>query len=302
MPLVRTDLDRILHTACRRRNIDATGAELIHHYSNAVYLLPAAEAIARINTGGESAGRLETTQVITSWLVDHQNFAATAPLPGSELVQTDSSTVVTFWTYYRQPDPAPELTSAHLGGLLHALHHIAAPPVEVPAWQPLESLQHALADPVAQNALSPDERGWLKSRIQDLEEELAGLDWPLGYGLIHGDAWAGNLLWASHHDPRVAMLCDWDRVSHGPREVDLIPTWHAALRYGRDEAWIQGFVNRYGYDLRDGVGYEALLAMRDLAQLPGPMRRTSSPAYAAVLRQRFDAIRANHSPGTWVTL
>jgi hypothetical protein len=299
---VRTDLDQILHTACSQRSIDATGAELIHHYSNAVYFLPAAAAIARINTGGESASRLETTQAITSWLVEDQNFAATAPLPDAGLVQTDSSTVVTFWIYYRQPSPAPELTSAHLGDLLRALHETATPPVELAAWRPLESLQHALADPAAQNALSPDDRIWLDGRIQELESELADLDWPLGCGLIHGDAWAGNLLWATSSDPRRPMLCDWDRVSYGPREVDLIPTWHAAFRYGRDEAWIRAFVKRYGYDLRDGVGYEALLAMRDLAQLPGPIRRVSNPAYAAVLRQRLEAIRAGHRPGTWVTL
>jgi hypothetical protein len=42
-----------------------------------------------------------------------------------------------------------------------------------------------------------------------------------------------------------------DSVSNGPREVDLIPTWHAAARYGRDETWIQAFVAEYGYDLRD---------------------------------------------------
>ncbi|MGC4942230.1 phosphotransferase [Kribbella sp. DT2] len=297
---MRTDLDEILHTACSQQSIDPTDAKLIHHYSNAVYILPAAGAVARINTGGETASRLETTQAITSWLVADQGFAATAPLPGADLVQTDASTVVTFWIYYRQPVTAPELTSTHLGELLRTLHHTPPPPIEVSPWKPLESLQNALADPAADDALSPNDRRWLMHRIEELETELGELEWPLGHGLIHGDAWAGNLLWSTD-DPHRAMVCDWDRVSHGPLEVDLIPTWHAAFRYGRDEAWIQGFVKRYGYDLRDSIGYEALLAMRDLAQLPGPIRRVSNPSYAAVLRQRLNAIRAGHRPETWVT-
>jgi hypothetical protein len=45
------------------------------------------------------------------------------------------------------------------------------------------------------------------------------------------------------------VLGDWDWVSIGPREIDLIPTWHAAARYGKGETWVSDFVHRYGYDL-----------------------------------------------------
>lgn len=99
------------------------------------------------------------------------------------------------------------------------------------------------------------------------------------------------------------ILGDWDRVSWGPREVDLIPTWHAAVRYGRDEAWIQDFVQQYGYDLRDWDGYQTLLTMRDLAQIPGPLRRSGDSApHAAAVRQRLDAIRASDRTATWIAL
>ena len=135
-----------------------------------------------------------------------------------------------------------------------------------------------------------------------MRRELAELDWPLGEGLIHGDAWAGNLLWDTATTPPRAVVCDWDRVSWGPREIDLIPTWHAAVRYGRDEAWIQDFIKHYGYDLRDWAGYPTLLAMRDLAQLPGPLRRASNPPHAAALRQRLGSIRAGDRTATWVAL
>ncbi|MFN2494993.1 MAG: hypothetical protein ABR608_03660 [Pseudonocardiaceae bacterium] len=43
--------------------------------------------------------------------------------------------------------------------------------------------------------LDDADRDWLLQRIGEVRDELATLDWPLGYGLIHGDAWAGNLLW-----------------------------------------------------------------------------------------------------------
>ena len=297
-----TPLVGALTIACRRHDLDAAGAALIHHYSNAVYLLPAVPAIARIAVDADPE-RLRITQKVTAWL-ETQGFAVTAPLPHAELVEVDDRTCVTFWTYYPQPDldRHEPFTSVHLGALIKALHGIGEPPAELADWIPLETLGRVLQTAAATAALSADERDWLVRRVDDLHIELGEFDWPLGHGLIHGDAWAGNLLWNTTIRPATPLLGDWDSVSRGPREVDLIPTWHAATRYGRDEAWIQAFVDQYGYDLRDWDGYNTLLMMRDLAQLPGPIRRASSPPYAAVLRQRLDAIQAGDRTNTWTAL
>jgi Phosphotransferase enzyme family len=288
--------------ACRRNGLDTTEAELIHHYSNAVYLLPAVPAIARIAVDSDPA-RLRIAQKVTAWL-DTEGFAATRPLPHTEVVDVDDLTCVTFWTYYPQPDPDRHepFTSTHLGALVKALHSTSEPPTELVDWIPLETLGRVLQAPAAAAALSSQESDWLIRRVDDLRLELRELSWPLGHGIIHGDAWAGNLLWNTTTQPATPLLGDWDSVSRGPREVDLIPTWHAATRYGRDEAWIKAFVDQYGYDLRDWDGYHALLTMRDLAQLPGPILRASSPSYAAVLRERLDAIQAGDRTSTWTAL
>ncbi|MGW6196963.1 phosphotransferase [Kribbella sp. NPDC055110] len=297
MPIL---LDDAIVIACRHNQLDARAARLIHHYSNAVYLLPAVPAIARISPGADPAG-LRATQIVTGWL-GQQGFAATTPLPGTELVEVGTN-AVTFWTYYPQPGPEVEpLTSRHLGALVRTLHDTGEPPAALPEWQPLESLSQALESPAAPEALNAEELDWLCQRITEIRAQLAELDWPLGRGLIHADAWAGNLLWDTTRGTRRPILGDWDNVSHGPREVDLIPTWHAAIRYGRDEAWIKDFVDRYGYDLRDWAGYDVLLAMRDLAQIPGPLRRSANPPHAAALRQRLNAIRADDRTSTWVAL
>nr|WP_280218565.1 phosphotransferase [Nocardia neocaledoniensis] len=108
--------------------------------------------------------------------------------------------------------------------------------------------------------------------------EFTAATWPLGHGLIHGDAWAGNLLWDTTRPPHTqALLGDWDWAGIGPRKVDLIPTWHAAIRYGRDQAWVNDFIDTYRYDLTDYPdGYHLLRRMRDLVQLSGPLRRSST--------------------------
>ncbi|WP_328410825.1 phosphotransferase family protein [Nocardia sp. NBC_00403] len=122
----------------------------------------------------------------------------------------------------------------------------------------------------------------------------------MGIGLIHGDAWAGNLLWDNRNDSAQPILADWDLVSIGQREIDLIPTWHAAVRYGRDQTWVRNFIEEYGYDLSEWSGYRVLLDMRDLVQVSGPLRRAVvSAEHADRLRQRVDDIRAGNRNTSW---
>jgi hypothetical protein len=55
-------------------------------------------------------------------------FPATQPIASTSPV-TVNDAVVSFWTYYPQPEPAPELTSRHLAVLLKLLHHTGTPPI-----------------------------------------------------------------------------------------------------------------------------------------------------------------------------
>ncbi|OLT11756.1 hypothetical protein BJF78_26185 [Pseudonocardia sp. CNS-139] len=219
------------------------------------------------------------------------------PLGDFDIVQITSQVTVSFWRYYPQPESHPGFTSADLSRLLRRLHAIPAPPVSLAKFRPLTSLVDALSDDTA-DVLSKDDRQWITEQVAIVTQRLTNRDWDLGAGLVHGDAWAGNLLVS----PRGAGLGDWDRVAHGPREIDLIPTWHAAHRYGRGTDWINRFVDIYGYDLRDSPAFDDLLRMRDLAQLPGPLRRAPhSPRHAAALRQRLAGLRAGNT-GQWIAL
>ena len=72
--------------------------------------------------------------------------------------------------------------------------------------------------------------------------------------MIHGDAWWGNLL----RDGDRVVLADWDNVSTGPREIDLIPTLQAS-RFGLPEHERDAFIAAYGHDIRSWPGYPVLL-------------------------------------------
>jgi hypothetical protein len=285
--------------ACARAGLDPSGAQLLHHYANAVYMLPVGNVVARIMFGPHSTQKANLSVAVTRWLVSEHHFPATAPFPDTEPITIDQTTTATFWTYYPQPASGGKPTSAHLGPRIRRLHELPEPPITLPDWVPLRSLEYTVRSPTALATLTPADRDWLLRHIDDTRRNLEALEWPLGWGLIHGDAWAGNLLWNRAAAPDAIVLGDWDSVCRGPREIDLIPSFHAAQRYGRGPKWAQAFADSYGYDLTTWPGFPTLFAMRDLTQLSGPLRRAADePALARALHQRLEGIKG-HGPPTW---
>jgi hypothetical protein len=294
-------LRRALGHACAERDLSTDGAQLIHRYSNAVYHLPDEHAVARIASG--SLGRAQLAYDLTAWLIRYHGVAATAPLASAPPVQTSGGSVVSFWVYYPQPEGKELPSSVHLARVLRRLHAVEAVPYDLETWQPLTSLSAALVDPAATSNVTDDERAWLIGHVAEVRSQVQALDSPLGHGLIHGDAWAGNLLWNTATGIDETVMGDWDWTSYGPREIDLIPTWHAAIRYGRGTGWAKSFAEVYGYDLARWDGFPVLFAMRDLVQLTGPLRRAADrPEFRAVLRERLEGIRKRDFHAAWRAL
>ena len=251
-----------LRQACARCGLDGRGARLIRLFATAVYHLPAADAVARISlmTSLDVRARLETSVRVTRWL-NEIGFPSVEPLPVDQPVISHGC-VVTFWRYLSQdgfrPDPAD------LGHLLRGLHQLDPPPVPLPAYQPLVSVRRAVESSCA---IGEDERNWLGVRCKQLLDAYGQLSFELPVGMIHGDAYRGNLLRDGHR----VVLADWDAVSIGPRETDLIPTLQAP-RFGlpRDER--DAFIAAYGYDIRSWHGYPVLRDIRELSTLTALLR------------------------------
>lgn len=291
-----------LVTACEQRGVDPAGARLLHNYSNAIFHLPAQDALVRITVGAADYDQVRLTQIITGWLARTHRFPATAPYKSVEPVRLEGGTVASFWEYHQQPETLT-YTSADLADLLRRLHCVddSGRPSGIREWHPLRSLETALADDIPESVLSAEDLLWLRQEIATVRKELSEIDWELTPGLIHGDAWAGNLL--ADSSSRGLLLGDWDWVSIGPREVDLVPTWHAARRYGRDATWTRQFADTYGYDLGASPGFETLMRMRDFMQLTGPLRHSATqPRYLEALRQRLNGIRSGDRVEPWKTM
>jgi Phosphotransferase enzyme family len=250
--------------------------------STAVYHLPAAGAVARIAplTSYAHVTRMATSVQVTRWLAE-SGYPAVEPLPVDQPL-TSHQCVITFWQYI--PQEGPEPSTADLGSLLRALHQLPPPLVALPAYQPLTSIGRAIQ---ASQAIDDDDRSWLSGHHDRLLADYAHLVFELPAGLIHGDAWRGNLLRDGHR----AVLADWDTVSTGPRETDLIPTLQAP-RFGLPPAQRDAFITAYGRDVRGWDGYPVLRDIRELSTLSALLRDGSgSPPARRELLVRIRSLR-----------
>jgi Phosphotransferase enzyme family len=218
--------------------------------------------VARIApvTSPDTARRLATSVQVTRWLAGI-GFPTVEPLPVDQPV-TSHSCAVTFWRYL--PQNGPEPVPADLGRLLHRLHRLDPPPAPLPAYRPLVSIRQAIE---SSRAIDEDEHMWLTEHCERLLAAYGQLRFPLSPGMIHGDAYRGNLLRDEHR----VVLADWDAVSTGPREIDLIPTLQAP-RLGLPKGQRDAFIAAYGYDIRSWDGYPILRDIRELSTTSALLR------------------------------
>ncbi len=265
----------------------------MRNHANDVYLLPGAGdsgMVAKVAPQSLQDRAARAVQ-LTLWLAGH-GFPCTLPAPVEQPVELLGH-VVTFWRFYTQE--GREVPGAGcLGALLRQLHHLPVPPVELPRAAPLSSF----ADVVQADTTLPEhDRRWLIEERNRLLADFGQLTFPLGTGLIHGDAYPGNTLW----DGADVLLGDWDEPAWGPRELDLANTVQGGIRFGRSAAEVDAFSTAYGYDVRDWDGIDTLVRMRDLHTLGSFLRRAArgDVGAAAELERRVRSLRRGDRD-TWV--
>lgn len=277
------------HKACRDSGLPSNSLTHLHHHATAVYLLPAEGIVVRVSPAAQRS-RLSTAVRLTRWLVSN-GYPATEPVDLAQPVDRGPY-VVTFWVHYPQSSLGTP-PAGHLGSLLHGLHELPPPPVALPEYQPLSSLLTTVATSIS---LPPIERDWLIARCSELLGAYHELNFPLGRGLLHGDAYPGNTLW----DGPNARLGDWDEAAIGPREIDLANTFQGA-RFGRPYEELNEFSLRYGYDISNWPGLAVLCKIRDLHTLGSYIRRADQGDQVAAreLSYRIETLRNDDSGARW---
>jgi hypothetical protein len=281
--------ENAIREACRALGLSAHGMTPLRRHATSVYLLPQEGIVARVSPWDQREA-VARSVALTRWLAD-QGLAVTETINVPQPIEYPPYTI-TFWTHYPQPDGPPP-SAEHLGGLLRQLHALPAPPVKLPPYQPLATLQETMHQ---STALSASDRRWLQEAISEALDAYSYLEFPLGEGLVHGDAYPGNTLW----NGRNALLGDWDEAAFGPREIDLANTFQG-VRFGRTQQELRAFAHAYGYDPAPWPGLSVLTRMRDLHALGSFIRRADKGDEAAVeqLSFRLQTLRRGDQEATW---
>lgn len=284
-----------LRALCAEYGADSTDARLLHARSNAVYLLPRENLVARMAPATDvRRQRARTTITVTRWLAEQDPTIALAPADGDQPVEADGA-IATFWPYRPAPGVPP---TREIAGLIRCLHSTPVPPFPVPRHQPLVRLREALVDDRArpEPVLSDLDRTWLHERAEHLVQTYDQTEWPLGVGLVHCDVHAENVVFSDGW-----KLIDFDQVCVGPREFDLV----SALpdHFHQSEAERQALLTAYGYDL---LGWPGWVVVRDIIEMHslGSYLRlaTSVPAAATELRLRVASLRNGDRTARWTAV
>jgi aminoglycoside phosphotransferase (APT) family kinase protein len=274
-------LTDVLRGACGEVGLDVRGAELLRLAANAVFLLPGPHVVVRISTPRSQLPGVRRTVQVARWLGEI-GFPAVRLHGEYQQPVVVGDYLATFWDYLPPGDGSPSLEA--LARLLRQLHPLT-PPFPLPRWDPVTDARQMLA---RGDSLAQGDRAFLEGLCDQVEAELALLAPALPAGVIHGDAWQGNLL-AHNGSP---VLCDLDQVSAGPREWDLVPTIVNGLRFGYPPGPARRFLQVYGFDVTLWHGFPALRRARELVMLAGvaPVL-SSSPLIAQEFTRRLDGLR-----------
>ncbi|MGH3900088.1 MAG: phosphotransferase family protein [Pseudonocardiaceae bacterium] len=138
-------------------------------------------------------------------------------------------------------------------------------------------------------------REWLLARAARLQHAYDTTATPLGRGLVHADAQPDNLL--QDHDGRW-LLIDWDRASHGPRELDLV--FAVPDHFHDSDTERAEFSVAYDFDITSWTGWTLIRDLTELHSLASYLRRAATnPAARHELNRRIDSLVTDKHSMVW---
>jgi len=285
-----------LDTLCGVLGLNSSGARMLPSRSNAVFHLPAADIVVRLSSATPThEARAVLVVSVTRWIADHGG-PALAPTSHPQPVR-EAGTVATLWPYL----PSPNIPRARdLATAVRELHHLDAQPPPLPDHQPLARLHEALDlnNMRDQSVLSTDTRQWLLARAALLQHAYDMTVTPLGRSLVHADVQPDNLL--QDRDGRW-LLIDWDRASHGPRELDLV--FAVPNHFHEPDRDRAEFSAAYGHDITAWTGWTLIRDLTELHSLAGYIRRAATnPAARDELHHRVDSLVTDDRSVVWFSV
>lgn len=278
----------VLEDACATVGFDPSGAEPIRLAENAIWRLPGG-AVARIAQPGQDVAAAREVEV-ARWL-EENDVPAVRTLDVPQPVTAVGGHPVTFW---QELPPHKNGTVADVVRLLKQLHALPKPDLDLGVLDPFVRIADRID---AARTLSDDDRQWLRDRLDDLKNRWTSRPAGLPECVVHGDAWVGNVA----RTAAGPLLLDFERVSLGPPEWDLVSTAVKLTTTGAvSSEEYSAFCDFYGTDVTEWEGYELFAGARELRMTTYAAQHAATHAeWQEEAQHRVDCLRGRAGSPPW---
>jgi hypothetical protein len=284
------EMQHVLERACTTAELDSTDAVLLRGHTNAVIRLTHDPVVVKIARRGSALAEVKSTVQFVRWLMS-RGFPTVSLYPVPQQPVIVDGHAVTFWTYLPQPDHP--VAARQIADPLRALHSLPAPPFPV---RPLDNVAAIRASLAATDWLPHRLHRFLAGRVDRLEAALASVRYELPETILQGDPQHRNAL----HDGEQAVLCDWDTVSWGHPEWDLVTIEIHCRRFGHGDAHYRAFADEYGFDVTTWEGYPVLRDIRELRMVTTNARKApQAPATLDEVIRRIHGLAEEDTTLEW---
>ncbi|WP_367045874.1 aminoglycoside phosphotransferase family protein [Streptomyces sp. Je 1-332] len=199
---------------------------------------------------------------------------------------------VTVW--HRLPEAVRPAEPRDLAALLRHVHALPAPGFELPRRELLGGVERWLR--LAGDAVDVEDADYLRERRDGFEAAASALSPRLAPGAIHGDALPRNVLVGADGP----VLVDLETFSSDLREHDLVVMALSRDRYGLPADAYDGFVDEYGWDVREWEGCAVLRGARETASCAWVAQHApTNPKALAEFRRRVASLRDGDATVRW---
>lgn len=251
-----TDAQRVALAMCEVAGLQGFEPELLRFGSNAVFGIGEAHVLRVMRPTTSEVDVHREIELVHEFVRLDIPTAHLAEIPAQQPLKAQNC-LGTVWERLDEPDRDNLYHS--LGLLLRIFHRrTAALRVPLKRWDPLSASDRRLVR--VREHYAPEDITMLtqwSGRIASALDKVMPL---LPAGVIHGQAEIGNVLFRAGHP----AFIDFEQVSTGPREWDLVHSAVTVTRFSRPEQDYRDFTDTYGFDVRTWDGYHTYRRLWEL--------------------------------------